>query len=198
MTIQVPWDKLPEIKEENRKFYSLSKSSIYWNRDDFEVEFCHLISLIDENYDKFLHNMNVMYNRKYGRAVSIVRGYHEIEDLSSDMVSKIENGDIDFNIDYARLYAKSLNMTVNKFLNECAEALRFVNAHDEIVEIVKEIKGKISKEDLFDIIFSSLMKKGYTKKEIFRGFFMCKNLKEEKIIMYSFVDNKPQEEAKNE
>ena len=67
-----------------------------------------------------------------------------------------------------------------------------------MVEIVKEIKGKILKEDLFDIIFLSLAKKGYTKKRDFLGIFMCKNLKEEKIIMYSFVDNKPQEEAKNE
>jgi hypothetical protein len=202
MTIQIPWDKLPKVKESSRKFFHITKfgSSIHWdNRDDFEVEFCYLISLVDEDYAQYLISVSDSFKRRYGRAVSCVRNGRDIEGLPSEIIQKIENGDFYFNINYARLYSESLEIDVNSLLNECAETLLIIEVHDDIIDMMRKSGEQMSYREIADRMLA-MEEKGYTRGEILKGFFMCKrngHIQEEKITRYSLTNNEKQKNVSN-
>jgi len=130
-SFEVPLSKILVLNKIPRKElpkFSESGSYIHWPGADIHLDIDSIRYIIDDNWRRRCDLETITHNKKFGRAIGIVRKKHNlskenIANLSDRQLRRIENEGAHPSVSTLAELAKAHKMELNAYLNELANHL---------------------------------------------------------------------------
>ena len=138
--IRVNFNQVPALANlpfRDRRDFEIQEngSCLYWASTDTHIDFEALLYYVDLDYQAKVGKETAEHNRRYGKAIEIVRTAYQIsvdgiEGLEPNEVKDIEAGCISARASILCLYSTAIGISLDDFLEKIAVNLNFLKTFE--------------------------------------------------------------------